>query len=131
MSLGYKQLEITLTACSISCSTHTRTHTHTARGILISTCEIVIACSLRGKGLWESLAQTPVYLRCRSECFIYFIFSLTFPVPLIDFTGAPSLSVLPSTRLCLPSSPAFFLLRRLAWSPPDKPIGAPAEVTLN
>lgn len=30
VSLGYKQLEITLTACSISWSTHTHTHTHTA-----------------------------------------------------------------------------------------------------
>lgn len=61
VSLGYKQLEITLTACPISWSTHTYMYTHIPRGILISTCEIVIASSLWGKGLWESLVETLVH----------------------------------------------------------------------
>lgn len=77
-------------------------HTHIPRGILISTCEIVIACSVRGKGLWESLVQTLVYQFCQSEgcffvcCFFYFCY------PLIDFFSIPiSLSFLFSVFACI------------------------------
>lgn len=95
VSLGYKQLEITFD----STHTHTCTNTHVPQGILISTCETVIASLVRSKGLWVGRERDSQYSLFQRYCpFIDLYISFGISAPMFFFFCTASPSVLSRTR---------------------------------